>query len=471
MYCPNCGKEIEENQKFCTYCGEKLIPVQEEENKQEAKANNKIKNIIKSKPFIISLSLFVILIIAGVSSFAYIAYTGSLTSLIKPVEQSQIKQMNSTEMLNILIQQDDELYKIISKLPKNKVDKVFEIFYKNSLNLIGNMNADDLNITDDYVLTPKTDIIGFEINDWVGVWLNDEYIFNRYSKYLNSTWQEFLELSKNSNAEELSLARYVKNEDIIKEITLWQKFISNNPKFIMNEEIKETLKFLTSNIIYNSYTFLNYDSGTISDEQKQKYEEFFKTADRNTQEYKIVQNCYNELQKNDFIPNSKFYKLLSDYNNNDKWYEDMYQNALKQEESAEQEKKTDQTEAKETWEKVAQHLYFNPDSVEMQDDYITGTFKQYLINRNEEEIKKNIAYKTIETGAFCNVEQEDGVKKLEFPIYKFYDEKGNFISEDNIHKYWRENFPDGHLGVTHPEDEENGDIYFDTLCSYASADN
>ncbi len=341
--CPNCGKEINVNQKFCTNCGAELCQKEQapEVSKETLQTNNKIKDIVKSKPFVISLSLFVVLIVAAISSFAYITYNNNLASLIVPVEQSQIKQMNSTEMLNTLIQQDDDLYKIISKLPKNKVNKVFEIFYKNLLSLISNMNVDDLNITDDYVLTPKTDIIGFEINDWSGVWLNDEYIFNRYSKYLNKSWQEFLELSKNSKKRDIGFAAYIEKKDIIKEITLWQKFMSKNPNFALNEDIKKSIKFLTSNIIYNDYTFYDYNKESISNEQKQGYEEFLKTIDKNTQEYNIVQNCYNELQKNNFKPNSKFYKLLSDYNNNDKWYEDMYKNALESEKLSKEEENQD----------------------------------------------------------------------------------------------------------------------------------
>ena len=393
MNCPNCGKEIEENQKFCTNCGAELNHKEQAKNdcketEQESLfSNDKIKNIIKSKPFIISLSLFLVLIIAGVSSFAYIAYNNNLAGLIVPVEQSQIKQMNSTEMLDILIQQDDDLYKIISKLSKNKANKVFEIFYKNLLSLIGNMNVDDLNITDDYVLTPKTDIIGFEINDWSGVWLNDEYIFNRYSKYLNKTWQEFLKLSKNSKKRDIGFAVQVEKKDIIKEITLWQKFISDNPNFAMNEDIKKTIKFLTSNIIYNDYTFFNYETNSISNEQKQGYEEFLKTIDKNTQEYKTVQNCYNELQKNNFKPNSKFYKLLSDYNNNDPWYEEMYKNALNQEKITEDEKRIDQIEANKKWKKVDKYVYFDPQSKKTDEDgAVSGQFKIYNRESPWEEI-------------------------------------------------------------------------------------
>ena len=65
MNCPNCGKEIERNQKFCTRCGAKLTSIEEEIKETEQKTpqiSNKIIYIIKSKPFIIS-SIILILIV------------------------------------------------------------------------------------------------------------------------------------------------------------------------------------------------------------------------------------------------------------------------------------------------------------------------------------------------------------------------------------------------------------------------
>lgn len=59
MYCPNCGNEIKESQKFCTNCGTKVI-------------NNKdsfVDYLIKHKVVIISaVSLFIIFIAIIVSS-------------------------------------------------------------------------------------------------------------------------------------------------------------------------------------------------------------------------------------------------------------------------------------------------------------------------------------------------------------------------------------------------------------------
>ncbi len=119
----------------------------------------------------------------------------------------------------------------------------------------------------------------------------------------------------------------------------------------------------------------------------------------------------------------------------------------------------------ETFKKINDNLYFDEKSVKIQQDYIEGIFKQY----NYDQAKQNgeiYTYKTIWTGAYCDVKLQGGIKKLEYPIYKFYDDKGNLLSEDNIHKTWAENYTDGHLGVTHPEDVENGRIYFKTLCQY-----
>ena len=79
------------------------------------------------------------------------------------------------------------------------------------------------------------------------------------------------------------------------------------------------------------------------------------------------------------------------------------------------------------------------------DDWLDEDF----IEKSYEEIRKNPEYNYI------------------YPTVKLYDGDNNFISEDNIHKTWREEFPDGHLGITHPEYERNGDVYFDILCSYA----
>lgn len=122
-------------------------------------------------------------------------------------------------------------------------------------------------------------------------------------------------------------------------------------------------------------------------------------------------------------------------------------------------------EDRENSSKISNELFFVEKSIKIQQDYVEGTFKQYN-HSNDKQDGKIYAYKTIWTGAYCDIKLQGGVKKLEYPIYKYYDSDGNLLSEDNIHEAWAENYPDGHLGVTHPEDVENGKIYFKTLCKY-----
>ena len=134
--------------------------------------------------------------------------------------------------------------------------------------------------------------------------------------------------------------------------------------------------------------------------------------------------------------------------------------------------KITQLESKETWQKVGDHLYFDTKSVENSDGYVQGTFKQYnlkLVRANvtcDKYKNKIYAYTIISVGAFCN-EPNNGVKKLDYPIYKFYDINGKLLGEENIHKDWQKEFPSGRLGITYPENIENGNIYYDTLYKYS----
>ena len=89
-----------------------------------------------------------------------------------------------------------------------------------------------------------------------------------------------------------------------------------------------------------------------------------------------------------------------------------------------------QLEEKETWQKVGEHIYFNPESTDNTEyGYVSGKFKQYNLRlvrlsvEHDKYKKKIYAYTIISTGAFCD-DMGNGVKKLDFPIYQFYDVNG-----------------------------------------------
>lgn len=120
---------------------------------------------------------------------------------------------------------------------------------------------------------------------------------------------------------------------------------------------------------------------------------------------------------------------------------------------------------KENWKKLTDRIYIDLNSVYAQSDYISGMFKE--IPKKETSIYEHpVGYYTLRTAASCNLDLQDGIKKLEYPIVKYYDKNNKFITEDNIHRYWNVHYPGGHIGITHPEDLDNGDLYFDTLCEY-----
>ncbi len=121
--------------------------------------------------------------------------------------------------------------------------------------------------------------------------------------------------------------------------------------------------------------------------------------------------------------------------------------------------------AAENWEQIAENFYFDTNSTDKQyGDYITGYFKQ--TNVNETIKRRQVAYTKIWIGAYCDIDNQNGIKKLEYPIYWYYDKKNKLIKEDNIHKDWKKQFPGGHLGIMHAEDDDFGELYFNTLCKY-----
>ena len=68
MFCSNCGKKIEDGQKFCPYCGNKLEVVNEKEQSKIDNTSNS-KPLIKNKVFIIIIIVLILIIVALVVNF------------------------------------------------------------------------------------------------------------------------------------------------------------------------------------------------------------------------------------------------------------------------------------------------------------------------------------------------------------------------------------------------------------------
>jgi len=85
MNCPNCGKDVKENQKFCIYCGAEI-------NKQENSTN---KNIIITT---ISIIIIVVLAFTGFSMFS----RHNDNSHIENAEVEEVQAKTPAEILNLI---------------------------------------------------------------------------------------------------------------------------------------------------------------------------------------------------------------------------------------------------------------------------------------------------------------------------------------------------------------------------------
>lgn len=61
MYCKNCGNELQNNDKFCSHCGFKILKVPQENSTPETTNNTKFHTIKKFFIYLLIFLLFVIL--------------------------------------------------------------------------------------------------------------------------------------------------------------------------------------------------------------------------------------------------------------------------------------------------------------------------------------------------------------------------------------------------------------------------
>ncbi len=307
MNCKKCGSNIEENQNFCTNCGANL------------KNCCFTKKMNKKYIFVIAISIILLFVLLG-----FILQKKNLEDItqgtyksITPIETAQIENLSTTELLNIAIKQDKDLSGIINKLSLQNADMLFETFYNNLSILVGSMHVDDLEVelqsNGFYKLTPETEIIGYEVNDWTGIWINHKYLNNKYSKYLSAKWQKFLKLTAKNLIYDVNVPYSINLKDLVRDIKSWQKFISEYPDFSQINIAQKAVQDETKRVLWNEYMFIDTDDGSMGKDYRQGYEEYLKKINKDCDEYKVVKQCYETLKNNNFKENSKYYEILYNF--------------------------------------------------------------------------------------------------------------------------------------------------------------
>lgn len=304
MNCQKCGNEINENQKFCTNCGAEINRVEEKQQNSLEQPSEKQVNNFKKKLILIILAIVFVICIIGI--FAFTLPRADITTIV-PIEQTEIKNMTERQALDLLVQQETDLDKYISKHPNANIDKLFETFYRNVLLFTGKKSDMDSklsfdiydypeneqksfivkNITVNYVnentykiTSPQTDIIRI-VPIEEGIWgaeINDEYMIKKYSKNLSKEWKEYLKIFSDNNWW---------LDSFYDEI----KFLSIYPNFCLQDIINSDLKNYMSR--FSEYT--NYYCN--SEEDKALYQKFLSIKDNNIQEYKNIKQWYASLSE------------------------------------------------------------------------------------------------------------------------------------------------------------------------------
>ncbi len=346
MNCPSCGKEIDDNQKFCTNCGAKLTPIQEtrEEAKQNtSQPNNEIKdsNVVKSKKIIILSTVGLLLIITAMVSGLFM-YSNTA---IPPMSTIEIENLTARQALDKIVEKEQLLQKCTDNFFCKNKQQLFENLYQDLKAYTGSeLNFDSKlmfafdeepkDITFSYknnkeadpmtgetrsingISEPKTNLITL-VEDCEGgytTYINHNHLVKKYSKFLNKEWQEYLNIRQIENNDRSDVAYYCDgycpmSDNTLKWYALEYEFINKFPNFTYSPYLKERMNTYMENAL-NPNFMMQDEKGVVPKEVRQAFVKFLEKVNENDKYYKAVELWYDTMSKTDFILNDKFFKEM-----------------------------------------------------------------------------------------------------------------------------------------------------------------
>ena len=350
--CPFCGETINSQAQKCKYCGEWL------DNKAISKNSIFSKNFIK-----IILTTLIFLFIVSMLVLGYKLYQNryqideisykNITYIGSNVDNLTIGLSPMQLMAEIKKQENDLKEYLTGNHSIKEKTGVFRLYYKN-LNLLTNiLNSDahwypelcvedtskesnsvlinilkrhGINVTPEYdsyaqesiadyfnMVNPQIDtlkLIYFE-GGCYGFNINDNNIAENYAKYLNKSWQDYLN-NKKQMYDILEHQNYFCGNAPIPDTSIkfakgyiiWSDFLKKYPKFELKEEIQDKMNLYGENILYKgTYAFERSEynkDGKLRQDIRDGCEYFLKHANKNTDIYKQIQKDYEILKNNNF---------------------------------------------------------------------------------------------------------------------------------------------------------------------------
>lgn len=238
-------------------------------------------------------------------------------------EQSKNKSKNNQvfiAFLNILYSFTKREYEILPEEYENKI-------------LLGNLQGKYINVrtkSDNYGYQYECGYYEFanpEINSifltyagegFYDFLINYKYLYDKYSQYLSIDMQEYLAFKSKQIVEldysTIFIDGYLNvGENVLKDWILYlQNFIEKYPNFILQKDVNEEIWAYTENFMWNKNTF-DINTNKISTKSKNAYLDFLKQANKNTEEYKIINEAFTLLENNNFENNETFENLYHKY--------------------------------------------------------------------------------------------------------------------------------------------------------------
>ena len=336
MHCPNCGNELNENQKFCSKCGANLT---DEKNylKKFRDSDSLFYHLIRGAVIVILL-----LVGSGLSVFAYNKICDNIKNDIQielPNDQqnyseyksitsidSKIDTMTEKQALEKIIQQEQDLKEFFNQNHTTADNSMlFTTFYENLITLsekldklINNENNSvfledktmtiingiqispiQINrekLTGYYKITePKTDLFRttFAITS-DNVEPNYTYIYNQFSKYLEEPYQDYLNHKMQYQILRKDQALWVyehRNKNITKDklieyIISLRNILNEYPNFELWYHLQSDIKIYIDALLFEDWKRPNEPP------IKDVLAKFLKVAQKGTYEYETAEFFY-----------------------------------------------------------------------------------------------------------------------------------------------------------------------------------
>ena len=360
MNCPNCGNDVNENQKFCSKCGTEIAEV-EIIHDIETLQGKTLHAFVKSKSFIISAIVLFVFVLISISAFACNKIYNNIKNDIhvelpsstenyskyKSIKSSyyEISNMTARETLENIIQQENDLKEFLSqKHNEDENSKLFTTFYGNVIAVSeklnefyknNNVSLDNKNVTvvENVLFIPNNvnryDLTGYYslaipntktnlfrttfaiVND--NIEPNYTYIYNQYSKYLTKPYTDYLNHKMQYQVLRKDCALWVyehRNEVITKEklmeyLLFLRNLLNKYPNFGLWYYVQCDIKIYLDALLFEDWKMPNEPP------IKNVLADFLKVAQKDTYEYDVVKELSN---------------LNTDENNYDTSWEAIYRN-------------------------------------------------------------------------------------------------------------------------------------------------